>query len=894
MNDNKEQQLTFGFGITNVPGDATCDDNTLEECVGLTYADGEHRVIQRPVPMLTLHEDMTLLYVHSYNNVTRYIVKYKDNGEDYVGCMYKKTNEETYTNYELFPLNDGKVLVESVGNSLIIATSSGLNYLLWDYTKQHYKILGNKVPDIQVVFSLDDFTNDLEYATRYIRMDGMVEGRVIVPASLVHAGVSGNVFVQGKYDDAKTALIGLVASRLRTVKSKYRFAFPFWARSAIRMYDGSHINISNPTLLLPTVTNNADIFVCEEETGNIRTGYDDDDEGAFIGGVPYTNYKPWSAKLYYQVIVPDDVNLSEWTDIISGIDIFVSEEAKNFDMEGDWVIRNAGDTAYVDNATLADCCEPGYKVEMHSPTFNVLDETTLARYYSPSTYSEMDIISKLISNSVFYRIIELGLGDISSGVRIDASTKMTRSALENLTTQTQLEYDDYFSRTNIVPQVLKTYNNRLHMANVTRDFFAGFTRFSFTSYAAYSGQTNLSFYVYIRSESGERIVNATSYAIPEIADIWFYYPDPRAYKVRIYASEGIGIQDGLIRELSLKEHPYLNGAYYFKRLPGPNETITTTSSERPETNNTPELLKDQLIVSEVNNPYIFTAKGYTKIFGNIIGLASQTMALGEQEHGIHPLTVFTEKGISLLRLQNDGTYVRSDEISREVANKSNPCIVETDGPVFFASERGLMVLTGSEVKCVSEQLSGRAYGSYLCDVPFATFLKNAFIAYDYRDSLLWIFNPNSGFDETCWVYNIKSGTFSQYEFGAAVSNVVNSYPDYLLQAGTQVYSLMNRPNINADNATYQAMMTSRPMKLENGLALKSIMRMRNIKDMDGTLTVTIKASNELAGPWTTLTSLRGRPWKYYKFRYDFAGLKATDRFAGTVIVTQERRTNKLR
>ena len=41
-------------------------------------------------------------------------------------------------------------------------------------------------------------------------------------------------------------------------------------------------------------------------------------------------------------------------------------------------------------------------------------------------------------------------------------------------------------------------------------------------------------------------------------------------------------------------------------------------------------------------------------------------------------------------------------------------------------------------------------------------------------------------------------------------------------------------------------------------------------------------------------SLRTKPWKYYRFRYNFSGLLATDRFAGTVLITQERRTNKLR
>jgi hypothetical protein len=61
----------------------------------------------------------------------------------------------------------------------------------------------------------------------------------------------------------------------------------------------------------------------------------------------------------------------------------------------------------------------------------------------------------------------------------------------------------------------------------------------------------------------------------------------------------------------------------------------------------------------------------------------------------------------------------------------------------------------------------------------------------------------------------------------------------------------------------------------------------------GTMTLRIFASNNLDN-WVELHSLRGTPWKYYRFRFDFANMKATDRFAGTMLITQERRTNKLR
>lgn len=239
-------------------------------------------------------------------------------------------------------------------------------------------------------------------------------------------------------------------------------------------------------------------------------------------------------------------------------------------------------------------------------------------------------------------------------------------------------------------------------------------------------------------------------------------------------------------------------------------------------------------------------------------------------------------------------------MSREVALLDNPCITQTDGAVFFASEKGLMVVVGAQVKCVSEQLSGKANGINISDGAFQDYLKNAFIAYDYRDSLLWIFNPDSGYATYCYIYSMKTGTFAKYLFSTAITNIVDNYPDYLLQSGTSVFSLLDRPNINSTEEsanTYTATMITRPMKLENALALKSIMQVKHIHDMQGSLTLRIFASNKLSqsdSDWVELFSLRGVPWKYYKFRYDFTGLKATDRFAGTMLITQERRTDKLR
>ena len=77
--NSKQQQLTFDKGITNVPSDAICSDNTLEECMGLYHDGAEHRPIQKPVEYVELPEGHTILYIHVYNGFTRYITSYGEN-----------------------------------------------------------------------------------------------------------------------------------------------------------------------------------------------------------------------------------------------------------------------------------------------------------------------------------------------------------------------------------------------------------------------------------------------------------------------------------------------------------------------------------------------------------------------------------------------------------------------------------------------------------------------------------------------------------------------------------------------------------------------------------------------------------------------------------------------
>ena len=257
-----------------------------------------------------------------------------------------------------------------------------------------------------------------------------------------------------------------------------------------------------------------------------------------------------------------------------------------------------------------------------------------------------------------------------------------------------------------------------------------------------------------------------------------------------------------------------------------------------------------------------------------------------------------------MSLNSEGYYIATQAESREVCNNASS-ITQVDYGIYFASNKGLMYLSTNGVKCVSKQMKG---------TDFDKFIDNCMIAYDYRDSLLHIFSMTNPRPNYHYIYNMQSGTFSTKSdivSGSAWSckTIVSDYPDNLIQKNDgNVLSLLNKPDEQDDGTTsggvftpntYSAQLITRPMKLENALALKSILQARHIHTLSSGATLTFKvyASNNLdrdQNTWVQLTSLRGRPWKYYKFVYDFTGLKATDRFAGTMLITQERRTDKLR
>ena len=213
MNE-KQQQLTFDKGIANVPSDAICSDNALGESLGMTYENGEHKPIQKPVLFATITDidshilpgvvdtDANLLYVHRLANQERYIVcvdgkiAYGVKEQRTVGTVTQdviaikgwlwnvldgdKVADATNNNALVYTSSTN---VTSVGKTLIINNDDGINYYLWknEYTVTNspnrwehrmYSFLGNRIPEPKVEFrmvgstSYNDFTTSDTYCAK--------------------------------------------------------------------------------------------------------------------------------------------------------------------------------------------------------------------------------------------------------------------------------------------------------------------------------------------------------------------------------------------------------------------------------------------------------------------------------------------------------------------------------------------------------------------------------------------------------------------------------------------------------------------------------------------------------------------------------------------------------
>ena len=858
-------------GITRHASEESGQNGEMEDCINLDNVAGEIIPMYPPRKSTNISAGDSLVYVH-YREGNEFRFYYNTSTGLTIKKLTSKGNALTLDAEEnvvtIASITGDVNGIESVGNTVIISSTGevggGINYLL--YKNGTYILLGNSIP--YPIIQPNISTVMINHANDY----GMFDGTGIINAILDTYSVDDATRESGMKklpDLINTGVIKQIAANSEAGK----FTFPFFVRYAIRLYDGTLTKHSPPFLMVPSPYANAN---------------GKDDAKFKIGKMSYTNMYDSitssavlilafnSFKLSHEMVsgtlnyvisgIIDDlmpgIEMSNWSDVISSIDIFISKPQYTVDINGKGYLNKS------EVETVA----------------GITNETGMVEF---PMIDKKGVIASLSNESVYYMLESIPIDKVASYSFTPAN--VSGNKLNTIVNQ-EIMTDDYISHNSLFAQNINSYNARISLSGASQDVFKGFYAGAWTRVAG----KNL-----LKHSTGHSPVGA-----------FVYHPDKRATEVL-----DVGLQ------VALKPHSSLNGAYYLN--PTLEPIPITAGVTLPAT---PELLIDdlseKLITSDVNNPFLFRPSGIITFQGIVVGTATTTEPLSQGQFGQFPLYVLTSKGVWALEISNSGEFSSKQIITREVCiNKDS--IIQLKREVAFMTQKGLCIISGSDTEVITSILEDSRYAYPVLDITnlttkanvssilelvnneptFAAYMLNARPAYDPVNDRIYLYNPEYKYS---YVFNVISRMWTKQELQILKS--VNNYPSLYFQLTDGIYepTLDSIKPVGAIDKEVNVFFVTRPIKFETvnyliqQLKLKGVITFNHPAETPQHSNVlALYASrdgvhyNNVGASATNILALRGSAYKFYKIAY--AGkLNPTDSIGDITLNIITKYTNKLR
>lgn len=319
-------------------------------------------------------------------------------------------------------------------------------------------------------------------------------------------------------------------------------------------------------------------------------------------------------------------------------------------------------------------------------------------------------------------------------------------------------------------------------------------------------------------------------------------------------------------------------------------------------------------VSEAENPLVFPAKNSVQVGSSVISaLAANTRPISEGQFGEAPLYAFTDEGVWVLMLGEEGTYVARQPANREICSNPNG-ILQIDDAVLYPTNRGIMMQQGRNSICITDQLDGCPFNfmdmkyanqiiatnetesEEISYIRFRDYLKSADMIYDYYDNRIIVFNPNQAY---AYVYSLKSKMWGTMK--NVFSKRVNIYPEsYATNKEGKILNVyVEEPS---SNTPY--FLCSRPLTISDKEVYKTIFtciaRGYFQKGTNGKCAMVLYGSNNLFDWYLIKTSINeylrgmaGSPYKFFRIAL-IGNLATNESISGLSAEFQERLQNKLR
>lgn len=914
------KEIKYG-GYSVNPPDYECSDGDLTMSLNAINEDGAIRGLKPPAIMQNIG-NRRLVLIHSVPGHTNYILA--EDCDDGTCLSYIDSTETDVDNAVLIKQVEEVVDIKTVGNMIVAATKNGLRHILWK--GEAYKFLGERPPFLPISFGA--------YKKGELLSDTSTVYTDVPPHTLEHYSKPGynQLHIRATEEDSafwgkvcNQALGLLFSSVADAVTSKGYFYQPFFVRYAYRLYDGSYCWHSAPVLMLVSSVRPV-IYISGKVAGSES-----------LNMTTQLSF-PYFALAYR--IFGDIAALKNWSDIVSGIDIFVSAPiyTYNQDCKDSDQLYLTSKSSYYDNSLnkysgfrRGRNPSAGEKKAYIGTYALNKDGDYIDRYFvfadNNSNILNLpeneNFIEDLQHTSLFYKIASLDIDDLE---KMSAMTDvpLIKTDLTNINTLEQLK-DEYNSHAEVVPRSLFVYNRRLTLTGISITPPPAMPMCSAVQ-AISSTSTGSAF---VQPDAIEKIrvftrvngITCTTEYSQSAADCdypfipysecfprYIYHPDASAFRMEITAC------DGNHYALPLVQHPFLNGAYWFGGLGETPVDVLNNKADVPGAS-LPIPIKNKVYLSEVDNPFIFPATGIVSVgSGEVYSLSSAAKALSQGQFGQFPLYAFTNEGVWALEISQTGAIVARQPITRDVCDNIGG-ITQIDSAVIFPTARGIMLISGSQTQCISDlidtdipfDLTSMPGMSELHDMlshdnahpdsclsilPFSEFLDGCGMLYDYPHQHIIVYNADYSY---AYVFSLESKSwgmmYSDVKFG------VNSYPEAL--------AIDNSGNIvnfsKTVNGSVGALMVTRPMKLDNPDILKTVssvvcrghfrsdrvkIALYGSRDMFSWYLIGSSRNHRLKG-------FRGTPYKYFRLAI-VADLDTGESLSGVSMQFLPRYTGKLR
>ena len=910
------QEVIFK-GLTNSPSDYDCQDGELATCLNLINEDGALHPIHQPVVAeqnITLpNNSCSIRYVHNVThankNHSHYIVNCT-NSSPYSWYWIEKGGDGTP--HEL-NLGDFKVnSVTAIGNIICFVGDKNILYAFWN--KDSYSIFNKNA--FNYTFSVTN-TSGVE-VDAIAQLGDDFQGCFWTP-SFGSQDYDNLIFEGTKPNGTKTIwnAIDSMINKAMSENGNTYFKYLVFGVVALRLYDGTYSNISNLFVLCPKNNiNNIFYYNADKET---------------IKNTEYYKFVRASGYIHrHQINVQLDLTGIE--DFVQGVDVFLTKGT-------DFLLLDKGyDTTSTETVN-------NLKKRKGTITFERLKKSAL--------YREFD-------NLTFYHSIYITKEDLGKNIDL----------LNVQGTEESLSLAD-MGRTSIGSSCAIAYNNRLHLANIQNyinDIFSPNPIYKFelnssgTSFPVEKINTILGNYMDVPlTDEGwydYGKMNTDTAEVIAIIDNKYYYkatvqyplnpifvvPFQDAKSVKLYIKhKGKLIDEIGFRNINLHQSETFGMSYYiFNAENGifsfmqkyelsnnggvltrrQGDTFTSTSSkfydeasQKCDSDGAKiEQLASLIKVSEAENPLVFPAKNSVQVGSSVISaLAANTRPISEGQFGEAPLYAFTDEGVWVLMLGEEGTYVARQPANREICSNPNG-ILQIDDAVLYPTNRGIMMQQGRNSICITDQLDGfpfnfmemkyakqiiatnQTVSGEISYIRFKDYLKSADMIYDYYNNRIIVFNPNQAY---AYVYSLKSKMWGTMK--NVFNKRVNIYPEsYATNKEGKILNVYVEEPYS--NTPY--FLCSRPLTISDKEVYKTIFtciaRGYFRKGTNGKCAIVLYGSNNLFDWYLIKTSINeylrgiaGSPYKYFRVAL-IGNLAKNESISGLSAEFQERLQNKLR